>query len=99
LQATKRDALRPVLPMSAAGIAAVAIATATAVTAAMAAAAAVTVAAVAAAADQDDNDHEPQAGTIVVSVVKAHNNHLALQHSMQGALFWSLTMRGAMKIF
>ena len=50
------------------------------------------IAAVAAAtADQDDDDDEPQAGTFVVSVVKAHDCHLTLRHSMRRILFWSLT--------
>jgi hypothetical protein len=36
-------------------------------------------AAATAEADQDDDDEEPQTGTVVVSVVKAHDCHLALR--------------------
>ena len=43
-----------------------------------------------AAADQHDDDDEPQAGTIVVSVVEAHDCHLALRHSMRPASKGSL---------
>ena len=46
----------------------------------------------AAATDQDDDDDEPQAGTVVVSVVKAHDCHLALRHSMRRTSFGSLTI-------
>ena len=51
------------------------------------------IAAVAAAtADQDDDDDEPQAGTVVVSVVKAHDCHLTLRHSMRWISFGSLAI-------
>ena len=63
----------------AAGVAVVVAATVIAApTAAVAAAPAV-----AAATDQDDDDDEPQAGTVIVSIVKPHDCHLALRHSMR----------------
>ena len=39
-----------------------------------------------AATDQDDDDDEPQAGTVVITVVKAHECHLTLRHSMRRIL-------------
>ena len=57
------------------------------------AASAVVAAAVAAtAAEQDDDDDEPQAGTVVVSVVKPHDCHLTLRHSMRQSPLGSLTV-------
>ena len=39
-----------------------------------------------AATDQDNDDDEPQAGTVVITVVKAHDCHLTLRHSMRRIL-------------
>ena len=36
----------------------------------------------AATADQNDDENDPQTGIIVISVVEAHDCHLALRHSM-----------------
>lgn len=58
----------------------------------MAAIAAAGIAVAATATDQDDDDDEPQAGTVVISVVKAHICHLALRHSMRRSLSVSLTI-------
>lgn len=85
----------PFCPLSAAvGTAAVVSAAAVVptATAAVAAAAAAAPGTAAAAADQDDDDDEPQAGTVVVSVVKAHDCHLTLRHSMQKVSVGSLTI-------
>jgi len=54
--------------------------------------------AAAAAYDQDEND-EPQTGTVVVSVVKAHVCHLFIQisrYSMRRGSAWSLTIENFM---
>ena len=51
------------------------------------------VAAVTTAANQDDDDDdEPETGTVVVSVVKPHDCHLTLRHSMRQFPFGSLTL-------
>ena len=57
----------------------------------VAASAGVAVAAAAATAEQNDDDDEPKAGTVVVSVVKPHDCHLALRYSMRQIPFGSLT--------
>ena len=56
----------------------------------MAAAAAAIAAAT--AAEQDDDNDEPQAGTVVVSVVKPHDCHLTLRYSMRQNSFLGLTI-------
>ena len=48
----------------------------------------------AAAEEQNDDDNEPQAGTVVVSIVEPHDCHLTLlRHSMRREPVWSLANR------
>jgi hypothetical protein len=54
---------------------------------------AVGIAVAAAATDQNDDDDKPQAGTVVITVVKAHDCHLTLRHSMRRILWRSLAFR------
>ena len=45
----------------------------------------------AATAEQNDDENDPKTGIIVVSIVKAHDCHLALRHSMHRCLIRGLT--------